>query len=157
MTVCKSGNTLYSSLFPRIESVSSKLASDSSLSDVSGLNLSSLNCSRRGSWERVVVSRSVSIISTRLVRGCSGGLLCLLLVLAAGDGIAWADSTDSQTRTTIWDREIPGTNRSYADVSRGDSIERVAEPAQLPLPAPVLAAGLGLVGAYLVKKRLGRS
>lgn len=93
--------------------------------------------------------------SPRSLRGSARALICGLLLW--NGGMASADSHGTETRISIWDREVPGTNRSYAEVSLGDSPERFPEPAQLPLPAPVLAAGLGLVGAYLIKKRISRS
>ena len=101
------------------------------------------------------MSSLVSSVFTRLACPCSQVLLCA--VLLSGAGVARGDSEGSNIRTSIWEREIPGTNRSYAEVSRGEATEQLAEPAQLPLPAPVLAAGLGLVGAYVVKRRLSRS
>ena len=101
------------------------------------------------------MSSLVSPVSARFVRACSRSLLCAALFSSVG--VASGDSEGSETRTSIWEREIPGTNRSYAEVGRGDAVEQFPEPAQLPLPTPVLAAGLGLVGAYVVKRRLSRS
>ena len=83
------------------------------------------------------------------------GLLLTLLFSIAGHGEVFGDQGSPGT-VSIWDREVPGTTQTYADVSRSNVSEENTDPVLFPLPAPLVAAGLGLMGAYLLKRRHSR-
>ena len=67
-----------------------------------------------------------------------------------------AASNDSSKRVSLWDRPMPGTNATYAELTVEGKSTDVAEPILLPLPAPAVAAGVGLGIAYVVRRRFGR-
>ena len=78
------------------------------------------------------------------------GCLVMMSCIMANHSVVLGDQA---TPPSIWDREVPGTSETYAEASRNDAMAESADPVLLPLPAPLVAAGLGLLGAYMLKRR----
>ena len=83
------------------------------------------------------------------------GRLLVVLFCITSQSAVLGDST-SPTLISIWDREVPGMSQTYADVSQSEVQEENLDPVLLPLPAPLVAAGLGLMGVYVLKRRFSR-
>ena len=86
----------------------------------------------------------------------------LLFLLALSHGsVALAGSTQAEVSeaeivntTSIWDRSIPGSDETRRSLARRNTRDAVSEPVLLPLPAPVIAAGVGLGVVLLLRKKL---
>lgn len=56
---------------------------------------------------------------------------------------------------SIWDRPIPESDLTYSDlIMPRNSASPDSEPVLVPLPSPVIAAGVGLLAALLVRRKL---
>ena len=79
-----------------------------------------------------------------------------LLVLLPGQAEGATDVSGKST-ISILDREAPGTGLTYADVHEARLVDEGSQPVILPLPAPLIGAGIGLVAAFALRRRVLRS
>lgn len=88
---------------------------------------------------------------SRLVFGRRG--LVILALASSCAGLENASAGDSAAEISILNRAAPGTDRPYGEINSSILAEEVVEPTLLPLPASWVAAGLGLLGAYALRRR----
>lgn len=101
-------------------------------------------------WRRSLRCSAVAV--AMLVIGVGGGVGGAVKAHAAHSQVAESEPT----RVSLWDRQVPGTNVTYAELAVEGKSPDHHEPAMLPLPAPALAAGVGLSMAWLFRRRFGR-
>ena len=58
------------------------------------------------------------------------------------------------TRVSIWDRPVADGDQTYWDLTLNGG-EQPAEPILLPLPAPAVAAAVGLGVVWMIRRRFG--
>ena len=82
----------------------------------------------------------------------------LAVPIGAVGGVAHAGNEleAGPTRVSLWDRPVPGTDLTYAELTIEGKSPGELEPVLLPLPAPALAAGVGLGLAWIIRRRLDR-
>ena len=66
------------------------------------------------------------------------------------------DSERSSFRTTIWDRPVGELGETYSDVTLLKGTDGLAETAVLPLPAPFLLTGAGLLMVFAIRAKSSR-
>ena len=74
------------------------------------------------------------------------------LALLAQTPTALSDAS-SLAPKSILDREAPGTGLTHAEINRSKILPQGSEPVLLPLPTPLLAAAIGLAGAFAFRCR----
>ncbi len=97
----------------------------------------------------LVSSRPTAVARMLTIMALSHGLM--VLAASAESEIPAAPSNEP---LSIWDRPIPGSEETRDSLALGRPNEVSVEPVLLPLPAPVIAAGVGLGVALLLRKRL---
>lgn len=116
-----------------------------------------------------LASRLPRVVSWTRMAGRGGGrreLAGLFVVAAAlagpssnvraGSDEATVSGDAPPARVSLWDRTMPGTGLTYADVTIDGKTPDAVEPVLLPLPALALAAGVGLGLAWVLRRRFGR-
>lgn len=90
-----------------------------------------------------------------VLRVCTCSAVLALTVLGS-DALAQSSAPKSDSSSSLWNQPVASDGSTYAELVVKREEQRDLEPALLPLPAPILIAGLGLAVVIVGRRSFRR-